>query len=53
MRYNPDTDRAKNLDDLAAQTRAVIQKLHPPKPSDIVWSSAEGRWIKNPDLVAV
>lgn len=48
MRYNADTDRARLFDDLAAESRAVISKLHPPAPRDIVWSSALGRWISNP-----
>lgn len=46
MRYNADTDRARLLDELAAESRAVISKLHPPAPRDIVWSSLEGRWVQ-------
>lgn len=46
MRYNADTDRARLLDDLAAESRAVISKLNPPAPRDIVWSSLEGRWVR-------
>lgn len=48
MRYNSDTDRARLLDDLAAESRAVISKLYPPAPRAIVWSSLEGRWVPNP-----
>lgn len=53
MRYNPDTDRAKNLDELAEETRKVIQKLNPPKPSNVVWSPELRRYIPNPELAAV
>ena len=53
MYYNPATEAAvRNLEELAAQNRAIIEKLNPPKPSDIVWSCTEGRWIKNPELTA-
>lgn len=50
MRYNPDTDRARSMDDLAEETRKVISKLNPPKPRDVVWDSLQGRWIPNPEL---
>lgn len=48
MRYNPSTDQAHLLDELAEQTRAVISKLNPPAPRNIVWCSLQGRWINNP-----
>jgi hypothetical protein len=52
MYYNPATESAvRNLDALAAETRKVIQKLNPPQPNDIVWSSLEGRWVKNPEYI--
>lgn len=49
MRYNPNTDNARLLDDLAEQSRQVIKKLNPPAPQAVVWSSLEGRWINNPN----
>jgi hypothetical protein len=53
MYYNPDTEKAiRSLDELAAANRKVIQKLNPPKPNKIVWSSLEGRWINNPEYTA-
>jgi hypothetical protein len=49
MYYNPATESAvRNLEDLAAETRKVLQKLNPPIPNKIVWSVSEGRWINNP-----
>jgi hypothetical protein len=59
MYYNPATEAAvRSLDELAAQNRQIIQKLNPPAPNDIVWSSIEGRWVNNvaakpqpPDLI--
>lgn len=51
MRHNPDTDRARLLDDLAAETQAIISKLQPPTPKAVVWSSLEGRWIPNPERI--
>jgi hypothetical protein len=54
MYYNPATEAAvRNLDDLAAETRRIIAKLNPPKANEIVWSSLEGRWVKNPEYTAV
>jgi hypothetical protein len=53
MYYNPATESAiRNLEDLAAQNRKIIEKLNPPAPQKIVWSSLEGRWVNNPDYVA-
>lgn len=53
MYYNPATESAvRNLEDLAAQNRAVIRKLNPPTPNNIVWSVTEGRWINNPAVAA-
>lgn len=53
MYYNPATENAvRTIEDLAAETRAVITKLHPPKPNRIVWSSIEGRWIPNYEAIA-
>ena len=31
MRFNPDTERALNIDDIAAQCRAAILKAEQPK----------------------
>lgn len=50
MRYNPDTDNARLLDELAAESRKIIGRLHPQAQREIVWSSVEGRWIRNPQL---
>ena len=48
MYYNPSTESAvRNIEALAEQNRKVIQKLNPPAPQQIVWSSIEGRWINN------
>ena len=53
MYYNPATESAvRNLEELAAQNRAIIGKLNPPAPRDIVWSCTQGRWVKNPELTA-
>lgn len=53
MYYNAATDRAlQSLEQKAAETRRIIEKLNPPTPLDIVWSVNEGRWIKNPQLVS-
>lgn len=52
MRYNPSTDRAHLLDELAEQTRAVITKLVPPCPRNAVWDSALGRWVDNQAAVS-
>lgn len=53
MYYNPATESAvRNLEDLAAQNRAVIRKLNPPAANNIVWSVTEGRWINNPAVAA-
>lgn len=53
MYYNPATESAvRTIEALAEQNRKVIEKLNPPTPRDIVWSSIEGRWIKNPQLAA-
>lgn len=52
MYYNPATEAAvRSIEELAAQNRAIIEKLNPPAPRDIVWSSTEGRWVKNPALI--
>lgn len=32
MRYNPATDRALNIDEIAAQCKAAIMKASTPKP---------------------
>jgi hypothetical protein len=32
MRYNPDTDRALNIDEIAAQCKAAILKADAPAP---------------------
>jgi hypothetical protein len=32
MRYNPDTDRALNIDEIAAQCKAAILKAYAPAP---------------------
>jgi hypothetical protein len=33
MRYNPDTDRALNIDEIAAQCKAAILKADAPAPA--------------------
>lgn len=54
MYYNPATESAvRTIEALAEANRKVIEKLNPPTPNDIVWSSIEGRWIKNPQLATV
>lgn len=54
MYYNPATESAvRTIEALAEANRKVIEKLNPPAPREIVWSSIEGRWIKNPELTAV
>lgn len=53
MYYNAATESAiRNIDELAAQNRQIIEKLNPPTPNNIVWSVTEGRWINNPELIA-
>lgn len=47
MRYNPSTDQAQLLDELAAQTKAVITKLVPPRPRNVVWDVCLGRYVDN------
>jgi hypothetical protein len=48
MYYNAATESAiRNIDELAAQNRQIIEKLNPPTPNNIVWSVTEGRWINN------
>jgi hypothetical protein len=50
MYYNPETERAvRSIEQQAAENRKIIEKLSPPIPNAIVWSSLEGRWIPNPE----
>jgi hypothetical protein len=46
MQYNPRSDQAMSIEKVAAQCAAAIARLNPPsKPSKILWSSLEGRWV--------
>ena len=37
MRYNPATDRALSIDEIAAQCRAAIMKASAPAPAPCSW----------------
>jgi hypothetical protein len=46
MQYNPKSDQAQSIEKVAAECAAAIARLDPPaKPSKIIWSVAEGRWV--------
>ena len=46
MQYNPKSDQAMSIEKVAAECAAAIARLCPPgKPSKIVWSAMEGRWV--------
>jgi len=46
MRFNPATEtQARTLDQLAAETRAVISRLPKPVPLARVWCSLTGGWV--------
>jgi hypothetical protein len=59
MRYNPDTERGINIDEIAAQCRAAIMKADAPAPcayDEILtfyrWEDDVLRLIPEPDLCA-
>ena len=50
MRYNPDTERGIQIDDIAAQCRpAATTAVLYPEPKQ-VWDCQNGRWIDNSRL---
>jgi hypothetical protein len=51
MRYNKDTERGIQLDQIADQCRNAIKNLPQPVPAAKVWHA--GQWVTNPLLTAV
>lgn len=53
MRYNPDTDRGLNIDEIAAQCRAAILKADAQRALDVAYDEIlkNARW-ENDLLVA-
>lgn len=47
MRYNKDTERGINLEEISAQGRAAIRHLPTPAPSPVVWSPAHLSYVPN------
>ena len=45
MRYNPATDKARFIEDLAAQSREAIKHCQAPASIGYVWSPAQLKYI--------
>ena len=47
MRYNPSTDRARNIEDLVAQSRRAIANAPEPTPLGYVWSPTQLSYVSS------
>lgn len=54
MRFNPATDNARTIDELAAETRAVLANLPaPPLQRSVLWDCTNGGWTPTCPTLAV